>query len=90
MGLMGMSPDGVTVAEAFNPNDEVTRAQYGTILSRLLRWLDNAAEDGELYYTHHLAALKNAHIMTKIADPSMKELRGRVMVMLKRIYDLGN
>jgi hypothetical protein len=39
------------------------------------------------YYEKHLAALKQAGIMTKIDTPSMKELRWRVMLMLMRVFE---
>jgi hypothetical protein len=57
----------------FDPNGEVTRAQFGTILSRLI-W-GSTYDGGVKFYTNHLNALKIAGIMTNITDPSMKELR---------------
>lgn len=57
----------------FNPSDTVTRAQFGTILSRVLR--GDRYEGGAKYYTDHLAALKRVGIMTQISNPSMKEVR---------------
>jgi hypothetical protein len=36
LGLMGLNTDGTTNT-VFNPNEVVTRAQFGTILSRTLR-----------------------------------------------------
>ncbi|MDR2541295.1 MAG: hypothetical protein LBD11_06085 [Candidatus Peribacteria bacterium] len=50
LGLMGMDMD------YFQPLLVVTRAQFGTILSRLLR--QNAYAGGKPYYTRHLEALK--------------------------------
>jgi hypothetical protein len=41
----------------------------------------------EIYYKKHLDALKTEWIMTKIDTPNQKELRGWVMVMMKRIFD---
>ncbi|MCX6823003.1 MAG: right-handed parallel beta-helix repeat-containing protein [candidate division SR1 bacterium] len=85
LGLMGYESDGVRVKHTFDPNVEVDRAQFGTILSRLIRGTKN--NGGVMYYTNHLSALKTEGIMTKIATPNQKELRGRVMVMLKRVFD---
>jgi hypothetical protein len=34
---MGLEKDGITPMKTFRPNDVVTRAEFGTILSRLLR-----------------------------------------------------
>ena len=69
----------------FNPNEQVTRAQFGTVMSRIL-W-GNTYNVGTPYYASHLNALANAGIMTQISNPSMKELRGYVMIMMKRTYD---
>ncbi len=81
LGLMGQ---GIT---HFDPKGEVTRAQFGTILSRLIRW--DMYEWGTKYYTNHLNALKAAGIMTQISNPSQKEIRGYVMLMMMRTYEWG-
>jgi len=82
LGLMWLDTDG-KVNPTFNPTEIVTRAQFGTVLSRLLRGTKN--NGGDVYYTKHLQALKDAGIMTKIETPEQKELRGYTMVMLQRI-----
>lgn len=76
LGLMGVG------IEKFNPNGIVTRAEFGTVLSRAL-WGDeyNGADP---YYKAHLEALKAEGIMTKIDNPNMKEVRGYVMLMMQR------
>jgi hypothetical protein len=33
---MGLHSDGIQVKDNFDPNDQVTRAEFGTVLSRLL------------------------------------------------------
>ena len=76
MGLMGQGID------AFRPNSKVTRAEFGTVLSRAL-W-GNKYEGATPYYANHLQALKDAGIMTKIETPSQLEIRGYVMLMLQR------
>ena len=68
----------------FRPNDEVTRAEFATALSRLLY----STSDGEYkstakYYINHMNKLKKEWIITN-TDPKMKELRGYVMIMLMR------
>ena len=83
LGLMGLKSDG-TPDTKFNPNAEVTRAQFGTILSRLLYGTSNNEVVGGERYTSHLTALKKAGIMTKIDKPTMDELRGNVFLMLMR------
>ena len=69
--------------ERFLPNKEVTRAQFGTIMSRLLWWSKYAWWTP--YYRKHLNALKENGIMTQIDNPEKRiELRQRVRVMLMR------
>ncbi len=79
--LMGINDNG-TPATSFDPNGEVTRAQFGTVLSRAL--YGNEYNGGTLYYTNHLNALKTAGIMTKIDTPNTAEIRGFVMLMMMR------
>ncbi len=82
MGLMGQ---GIT---AFNPNGAVTRAQFGTVLSRVLRGTEN--EGGTPYYAKHLKALNDAGIMNNISNPMANEIRGYVMLMMERADDSSN
>ena len=68
----------------FRPNDEVTRAEFATALSRMLY----NTSDGEYkwtwkYYIHHIEKLMEEWIITK-DDPNMKEKRWYVMLMLLR------
>ncbi len=68
----------------FRPNDEVTRAEFATALSRMIYW----TSDWEYkwtwkYYIHHMEKLVEEWIITK-DDPRMKELRWYVMIMLMR------
>lgn len=81
LGLMWLDAKGVPV-QTFNPNEEVTRAQFGTVLSRTLR--GNQYNGGEPFYMLHLNALQKALIMKKIDTPANKELRWYVMLMLMR------
>ena len=77
LGLMGQN------ISSFRPNEEVTRAQFGTLLSRAL--YGTQYEWWVPYYVNHLNALKLAGIMNNISDPElMKEIRGYVMLMLMR------
>ena len=80
--LMGYQTDWTTQWINFNPNMYVNRAQFGTILSRLI--YGEANNGGTPFYEKHLNALKAAGIMTMIDNPFMKELRGFVMIMLMR------
>ena len=72
----------------FRPNDNVTRAEFGTVLSRALWWDKN--EGWATYYENHLKALQEAWIMTNISTPSNKEIRGYVMLMMKRSDNNSN
>lgn len=80
MGLMGVG------LKNFYPKNKVTRAEFGTILSRALRWNDNDGAESD-YYSKHLKALKYNGVMTKIDDPWSIEIRGWVMLMLMRAKD---
>jgi len=85
--LMWLHPDWVTPKDVFDPNEIVTRAQFGTVLSRLLWQLTYAVGPNDIFYIKHLEALKNNAIMTQIYGewPSRQELRWRVMLMLMRV-----
>jgi hypothetical protein len=76
LGLMGVGIDN------FNPNGIVTRAQFGTVLSRAL--YGDANNGGDPYYVDHLNALKDAGIMNSISNPNATEVRGYVMLMMQR------
>ncbi|MDR3169673.1 MAG: hypothetical protein LBU27_08270 [Candidatus Peribacteria bacterium] len=85
LGLMGMHGDGIGVQEEFFPARTITRAEVGTILSRLLRGTTYATQPGdETYYDRHLQALKNAGIMKVITQPEMLELRGNILLLLMK------
>jgi hypothetical protein len=83
LGLMGVGID------HFNPNGLVTRAEFGTALSRAL-YGDAHNVTTNPYYAEHLATLKDADIMTKIDTPSQLEVRGYVMLMMQRASDTTN
>jgi hypothetical protein len=72
----------------FMPNKILDRAEFGTILSRLLRWDRYDVVDAtktKLYYTRHLNALSERKIMTQIDNPEeKKELRKWAWLMLMR------
>ena len=77
--------------EDFLPNKEVSRAEFWTILSRLLWWdIYNVIDTNETpFYVKHLSSLKKENIMTQIDRPLIrKELREWVWVMLRRASEL--
>ena len=68
----------------FRPNDEVTRVEFSTALSRLLYWTEDWTWNVK-YYEPHMAKLYNEWIISK-ADPKIKEKRWYVMIMLMRWF----
>jgi len=68
----------------FRPNDEVTRAEFATALSRMLyHTSDGEYRSTDKYYTNHMKKLVQEWIITN-DDAKMKELRWYVMIMLMR------
>ena len=68
----------------FRPDDEVTRAEFATALSRMIyNTSDGEYKSTPKYYIHHMEKLVKEWIITK-DDPNMKELRWYVMIMLMR------
>ena len=70
---------------SFRPKDNVTRAEFWTVLSRALWW--NKNEWWITYYQNHLKALKAEWIMNNISSPMDKEIRWYVMLMMMRSAD---
>ncbi len=79
--IMGIDANGNPIKN-FNPHGEVTRAEFATVLSRILYGSEHNQEWAD-FYSKHLEALKEASIL-KNTTPTMKELRGWVMLMLMR------
>lgn len=66
----------------FNPNWLVKRADFGTVLSRMLRG-DKYNNMWNNWYDWHLRALNSAWIMNNV-NPEIQELKSRVLLMLYR------
>ena len=66
----------------FMPSKRVSRAEFGTILSRVL-WWDTYEGTNDNYYFRHLDALKAHGIITNI-DPNITEYRAWVFLMIYR------
>lgn len=79
--IMWINADG-TPLENFNPNGQVTRAEYATVFSRVL-YGDKYNKSEWNYYEDHLAALKEAGILTN-TTPTIQEIRWWVMLMMYR------
>ena len=76
----------------FDPNKIVSRAEFWTVLSRLLWWDTYDVEnptDKNLYYVKHLKALNDSNIMKDIDNPVRRnELREWIWVMFRRAKEL--
>ena len=70
------------VMSDFMPAKNLSRAEFGTVLSRIL-WWNTYESTNSLYYTKHLNALKKSGIITD-TNPDLVESRGYVMLMLYR------
>jgi len=84
---MGYYSDGITIQPNFRPNDILTRAEAGTLLSRLLRGTTYASNEIH-WYEKHLQALKDHNIMYYITTPMMQEIRGNMFIMLMGLSQL--
>lgn len=92
LNIMWLQSDWKTPLKSFYPQGLVTRAEFGTTLSRLIYGdaynLESESENTYpwAWYGKHLAALKRDEIMTQIYGdrPQHLELRWYVMLMLMR------
>jgi hypothetical protein len=66
----------------FMPAKFVSRAEFGTVLSRIL-WWDTYEWTNENYYANHLNNLKNRWIISDI-NPDIQEKRWYVLLMIYR------
>ena len=76
----------------FDPNWEVTRAQFWTTLSRILWWDKYNVEDTSNipYYEKHLKALKDNKILGTTENPEkIIELRKWIWMMLRRTKEIN-
>lgn len=79
--IMGVDAKGNAIPE-FNPHALVSRAEFATVLSRVM-FGNKYNQEGADYSSAHLSALKEAGILSN-TDPAIQELRGWVMLMLMR------
>lgn len=79
--IMGVDDQGKALTN-FEPNKYVSRAEFAAVLSRVL-YGNKYNQKGENWAYKHLQALKDASIL-KDATPTIKEMRGWVMLMLMR------
>lgn len=84
--LMWRQADWKSKLNNFMPDEAVNRAQFGTVLSRVLFGETYNVQENENYerYEKHLFALNQKSIMKDINNPWMVEIRWRVMLMMMR------
>lgn len=89
LNLMGQEANGTTAKASFDPNDIITRAEFWTILSRLIYGdvynIYSWEETTYKRYEKHLNELKEDKIMMKIQNPFVQERRSRILLMLHRV-----
>ena len=69
-----------TPIEDFNPDKTVTRAEFATVLSRVL-FGNTYNQSWKNYYEKHIEALEKANILNN-TNPDLVEARWRIMTML--------
>lgn len=80
--IMGINADGTPI-QAFEPHKLVSRAEFATVLSRVI-WGDKHNISGDDRYSAHLQALKKYGIIKSDIPANWWELRGRALLMLHR------
>jgi len=82
LGIMGLRSDG-TPDIAFNPNGLIDKAQFATILSRVLYGNTHNTTDS-CWYCQHVKALQDSGIIKVTSDLFDPLKRARAMLMLQR------
>ena len=80
--IMGINADGTPI-QAFEPHKLVSRAEFATVLSRVI-WGNKHNISGDDRYSEHLQALKKYRVITSDVPANRWELRGRALLMLHR------
>jgi hypothetical protein len=78
---MGINADGTPLKE-FGPKSLVTRAEFASVLSRVL-YGDKYNVDGSAFYSMHIDVLNQAKIINN-TNPAILEKIGWILIMLKR------
>ena len=90
LGIMWVHKDGDTPKVNFDPNNLVTRAEFATVLSRLLYDGTYNVPLNSTYqrYDLHMKALKAKGIIKNISQPRLLETKWFVLIMLQRADEL--
>jgi len=83
--LMGRRNDTGWIIEQFRANDVVTRAEFATVISRLLYGEKNNGTAWEDRYKQHITALYDNGFLKDITAPFVDEVLGYVMIVMMRI-----
>ena len=81
---MGLETNGITPAQSFNPSNSVDKAQFSTILSRLLYGEVNNNTETLERRANHAQALVDGGIVTVTTDLFDPLIRAHAMIMLMR------
>lgn len=85
LGLMGRRNDSSWTIEKFRAYDLVTRAEFATVMSRLLFGSRYNGDGTQQRYISHLNAMKEAWYINLIDNPLFIEIRWFAMIVMMRI-----
>jgi hypothetical protein len=90
LGIMWVHKDGDTPKAKFDPNNLVTRAEFATVLSRLLYdgTYNIPLDSTYQWYELHMKALKAKWVIKNISQPRLLETKWFVLIMLQRADEL--
>ena len=90
LGIMWVHKDGDTPKVKFDPNNLVTRAEFATVLSRLLYdgTYNVPLNSTYQWYELHMRALKAKWVIKNISQPRLLETKWFVLIMLQRADEL--
>ena len=86
---MGRTPDGEGVMKHFYPNNEVTKAETVTIISRLFRKNEYKNRWWESWYARHLKHLVELGVVEDEENMNYSSSRKYFYKILKKIYTLN-
>jgi hypothetical protein len=91
MWIMWIDAYTLNPQESFNPDAIVSRAEFGTVLSRVLWWNKFDQDDtwDTTRYQKHLQSLKEKWYMNFIdwQWPNYEEIRKFVWIMFERVFN---
>jgi uncharacterized repeat protein (TIGR02543 family) len=85
LGVMGRRNADGAILEAFRASDPVTRAEFATVLSRVLYGDQYNGDDGGKRYAKHLQVMNDNGYINDISNPFMNEIRWFALIIMYRI-----